>query len=853
MSTIGKQVGQRQYIAVHQLEAASAEVRQATARAESLLRLVTNDAFDLIRVDLTREQVVFLSYPGLGHEPFPPLKYSWRVELQTHRVAQRRFEDSSNPPILHRTELLLPTDHPQLERCKDLTRDCEQLGLFADPTRIGFYQQWQALLAAHGYAVDGFGLVPIGNAEGSTDVFSGDSPNSVVERHLTALVRSALSAPVQRLIKDGLLTSNSTFFDYGCGRGDDLATLSAAGFAATGWDPHYKADGVRAPADVVNLGFVINVIEDRDERVEALLGAFGLTQKVLAVAAMLGSNEETKGQRFRDGVLTSRKTFQKYYSQHELRQFIESALDEEAYPAAPGVYYVFKDSALEQRFLLGRTRSRFIPSPTPSISHVRNAPATPASRPKAPAKPKAADTVEGRRALRSLWELALELGREPDVSEVTVLPELESLFGSFRKAWRSCEALNDPSLLAAAAAQRRDDILVMLALRTFDRRRKFERLEPRLARDLKAFFGSMGRADEEAVRLLFSLNDPQTIGSACEKAATHGLGWLEPGESLQLHSSLLPRLPAALRVYIGCAAVMAGDLTGFDLVKAHINSGKVSLMAYDDFLGKPLPALQQRIKVRLRDQAFDLFQYGDEHPPPVLFLKSRYINEEFPYFAEQVAFEELLEDLKVFDLDSYGPPEAQAKKALRARRYALDGYTLSRCTDIPGLDEPCGTHFTFRDFAECGETWRAAQIPNVPQAPDSYNALCDLCVLVVDPVIEYFGAIELTYGFASTALTKCISHGIAPELDQHAAHERSKRGKYVCERGGAAVDFLVRDEDMVEVARWIASNCAYDRIYVYGSDRPIHVSVGPQNSRSIVRVEERDGRRVPRVVDINAI
>ena len=37
------------------------------------------------------------------------------------------------------------------------------------------------------------------------------------------------------------------------------------GLDAVGWDPHFAPDTPKEPTDVVNLGFVINVIEDSDE------------------------------------------------------------------------------------------------------------------------------------------------------------------------------------------------------------------------------------------------------------------------------------------------------------------------------------------------------------------------------------------------------------------------------------------------------------------------------------------------------------------------------------------------------------------------------------------------------------
>ena len=42
------------------------------------------------------------------------------------------------------------------------------------------------------------------------------------------------------------------------------------------------------------------------------------------------------------------------------------------------------------------------------------------------------------------------------------------------------------------------------------------------------------------------------------------------------------------------------------------------------------------------------------------------------------------------------------------------------------------------------------------------------------------------------------------------------------------MDFIVDDEDMLDVARWVVANTPFDRLYVYGPDLPIHVSYGPR-------------------------
>jgi hypothetical protein len=78
------------------------------------------------------------------------------------------------------------------------------------------------------------------------------------------------------------------------------------------------------------------------------------------------------------------------------------------------------------------------------------------------------------------------------------------------------------------------------------------------------------------------------------------------------------QLPALLRVYVGCAAVLFADYRHADLVKIHIGSGKVSLMRYDDFAGKALPHMVGRVKFKLREQDIDYFAYGVAFEPPFL-------------------------------------------------------------------------------------------------------------------------------------------------------------------------------------------------------------------------------------------
>ena len=83
-------------------------------------------------------------------------------------------------------------------------------------------------------------------------------------------------------------------------------------------------------------------------------------------------------------------------------------------------------------------------------------------------------------------------------------------------------------------------------------------------------------------------------------------------------------------------------MTGADLLKVHPGSGKLSLMSFDDFEGSPLPRMTERVKVRLREQRVELYEHGPQYEPPFLYMKSRYIPEDFPHHEEQRKFDRAL-------------------------------------------------------------------------------------------------------------------------------------------------------------------------------------------------------------------
>ncbi len=844
-NAIGKRVGDHTYLHISALPSLPTHWQDIIGSAANLARLTSVDNFNVVKIHKSCDEASFLDYPDFFLDPFPALSRSWRIHISRKTTVFRSYEESRNPPILHRKELLLPPGDARTTEYAALTESAESIGLFQDANRIGFRDHWYALIAERGYQLQGNRFIPLANANSET-LDTSEAQSTAIRRHLTALSRSHFSAPVQALSRHGLIGAHTTFFDYGCGRGDDVRGLVASGIDATGWDPHFASDAMKRIADAVNLGFVINVIEDLTERVDALKGAYGCTRGVLSVAAMLSSDARPEGRLYGDGYLSSRNTFQKYFTQAQLRDFIEHTLDESAIASGPGVFFVFRDKDLEQRFLARRYGQRAPTSLSRGWFHVR-----PCREPRQRID-RALQLFEANRpALDSVWVRLLELGRPPERDEIDAqtLNEIEEKLRSFSKALKLVLGQNDAREVERSRAARTSDLLVLFALQQFQKRKPYSRLELSLQRDVRYFFGNYSTAQQTARETLFSIGDLEAIDRACRESSEKGYGWLEDGRSLQLHATLIERLPTLLRIYVECATVLWGDISDFDLIKIHIRSGKITLMKFDDFVNSPLPRLQQRVKVKLRDQDMDIFTYGTDYPPTLLYRKSRYINEEFPHYSEQVEFEESLELLGLHDMAGFGPSEADFLKLLEGARWRVANFKLKRTETIPNLDQLCGANLTYRQLIECGATQAATGIANVPKEADTFTALHDLATKVLDPVIDYFGMIKLTYGFCSSDLAKKISRGTAPALDQHAAHEKKRNGQFICERLGAACDLLVEDEDMLQVAEWIFENTPCDRIYFYEKNRPIHVSWSCDPAGQLVHmVQITESKRMPKLL-----
>ena len=231
----------------------------------------------------------------------------------------------------------------------------------------------------------------------------------------TAIRRTSLSRPAALALQDDVIRKDRTFFDYGCGRGGDLLRLHRLGIPVSGWDPAFFPDEERTPADVVNLGYVVNVVEDPDERAVVLAAAWALARRVLVVSARLDWEATDAAVDFQgDGIVTGRRTFQKFFTQEELRTWIERVLGRRPVAAAPGIFYVFRDEAEEQSFAIGRVSRR---RRAPGIEECREL---------------VADHAD---LLDPLIAFFTERGRLPSPAELPTAPQLDRAFGSVARAF----------------------------------------------------------------------------------------------------------------------------------------------------------------------------------------------------------------------------------------------------------------------------------------------------------------------------------------------------------------------------------------------------------------------------------
>ncbi len=440
-----------------------------------------------------------------------------------------------------------------------------------------------------------------------------------IHRGRTAIERHSCSQPVRLALRDAIIRRELSFFDYGCGRGADVSFLATQGVAANGYDPCFFPQAPKTAAHVVNLGYVINVIEDHTERISVIKDAFALAQLCLIVAAQTKAAAISGAAVFNDGYVTKRNTFQKYYGQNELRDLLHKVLNITPYPAGPGIFYIFKDEKARNTYLAVRYDStrllRFNSNRTWQRQQVQEL---------------REQRLQNSDAAGPLIEWVSIHARFPTDFEFPALDKILALGISYKFLQEWVFANLDQEILATTRKIRQQDILLMLALTRFEGRPKLSALPDRARHDIKSFFNSYQNACEEADRLLFSVGKVDTIRQAIEQAT---VGKKLP-DSLYVHTSAVPYLPLALQVFVGCGRAVVGDMEGDVIVKILKKATSVSFLLYRNFDTDPHPELLLSTKVDLRSGHSYPRDYSKSDNPPILHRKETFVTKDYPHYEE---------------------------------------------------------------------------------------------------------------------------------------------------------------------------------------------------------------------------
>ena len=428
-----------------------------------------------------------------------------------------------------------------------------------------------------------------------------------VRRDRTAIARSDLSRPVQILIGNGVLTPEHTFFDYGCGLGDDVRFLQSLGYVAHGWDPAYRPDEARRTAAVVNLAYVLNVIERPAERDDALRGAFELAQTCLCVAVLVGSAAYAgEARTYGDGVLTSRRTFQKYYRQEEVGRYLEQVLGVAPIPLEAGVFLVFRRSADAHAFLLSRIQ-RSVPLihgvPRQRKRLLRNALMS-------------TFQTEHAEEWAAYTDFVSTRGRPPARGETDSLRVAAEHGLGPADLWGAATAALPQEQLAEQRRRRTNHYLAFMAICRFRGVPRLLDLPVTARFDIRHYFRSYSSLKQLSDKHLFAAGDAERVARLCDSAPVG----VNTTDGYFVARRDLPHLDPVLQIYARLGELFSGNLDRMDVIKIHKTSPRLSLFVLSD-VHEELPRLTSRVKIDLQSQEVRFFDHSTGMEPELLVGK----------------------------------------------------------------------------------------------------------------------------------------------------------------------------------------------------------------------------------------
>ena len=616
-SNLGKLLPNALYVHIEALAHLHPKLQNYESFARKLLD--STQGVTLVKFSTEQLKISYLFYGNFDTLPHPQLKRSILVDVKNSSLSDRDYSNRENPPILHRKETFVTREYPYYDEFAHLTKLEVALGLLDKSRYIGTLLEWQQILSQRRITFAGHYLVC------QLEPHSPRYQNLPIERHKAAIVRNDLSRPVKLALEAELFTENTTFFDYGCGLGEDIKRIEKKGFVSSGWDPYYHPDNALCSADIVNLGYIINVIEDLEERSQALISAWQLTQKILIVAAQVLVNDSYRGLvGYSDGVITTRNTFQKYYQQEELKTYIDRVLEVDCIPAGLGIYFVFRDENQAEAFRVSRFHSRVS---TPRI--------------RVPIK----SFEDYQELLAPLMNFFSQRGRLPMKEELEAESEILEVFGTYNKAFKVILQATNPDEWDAIAQKRRQELMLYLALANFSQRPPLKKLSRALKQDLKILFGSYSSACFLADRMLFALSNLKSMATLADESP---LGKKTP-TSLTVHISVLEHLNPLLRLYEGCASRTIGRLAEANVIKFHFNLPKITYLFYPEFDRQAHPLLARSMAIELQDLTVNYRDYSSDLNPPILHEQELLIARDYPIYEQTSKLTKLERQMGLLD------------------------------------------------------------------------------------------------------------------------------------------------------------------------------------------------------------
>jgi len=370
------------------------------------------------------------------------------------------------------------------------------------------------------------------------------------------------------------------------------------GLNADGWDPYFAPDEPLTVHDVVLLNYVLNVIEDTAERRETLSKAWQLASGALVVSVRLKWELATlNATGLSDGIVTSRNTFQHFFSPSEIRRFVEEVTGQRCVSPSPGVVYVFR-----------RDEQRFAYLARGAITDFEWT-----------------NTQDYASAVAEIVSFTEDRGRPPLFEEIPadLVPMLGRL--SRRTLLDIVHQGASPERVAVGLKRTTLDTLLYLGTSIFNGRVGFNDLPLNVQADIKHCFKTYREACTRADRLLAKIRDDTYIRGAMRNS---------PGKltasALYVHRRAVPKIPVVLRLYEYCGFVAAGRPEGWNILKLEHRGRRVAWSSYPEFDSDPHPTLDWTYAVDMNSLEGNYQRFGDRANRPLLHRKEEFLSPEDP-------------------------------------------------------------------------------------------------------------------------------------------------------------------------------------------------------------------------------